>query len=201
MKLSLVFAAAALASLAFGAAGGAHEHHEAPAPGEPTGASLYNLDSTWASQDGARVPLRGFAGKPVVAAMGYTTCKDMCPAIVADMMWIEKHLAPAEADRVRFVFFSFDPAADTPERLKLYAEGHGLDPARWTLLTAGDDDVRELAAALGVGYRPDEQGGFDHSAVLSLLDRKGEIVLQQRETLPSSEALLAKLKELLSAMD
>jgi SCO1/SenC len=128
--------------------------------------------------------------------MGYTTCKDICPAIVADMMWIEKHLPPAEADRVRFVFFSFDPAADTPERLRLYAEGHGLDPARWTLLTADDDAVRELAAALGVGYRPDEQGGFDHSAVISLIDPKGEIVFQQRGTQPSSEALLAKLTEL-----
>jgi hypothetical protein len=37
--------------------------------------------------------------------------------------------------------------------------------------------VGELAAALGVGYRPDGQGGLDHAAVISLLDAKREIVL------------------------
>ena len=87
--------------------------------------------------------------------MGYTTCRDICPAIVVDMMWIEKHLPPGAADRVRFAFFSFDPEADTPERLRLYADGHGLDLGRWTLLRGDDDAVRELAAALGRRLPPE----------------------------------------------
>ena len=62
-------------------------------------ASVYNLDSKWTTQDGADVALASLGGKPVVAAMGYTTCKDMCPAIVADMMWIDKHLPPDAASR------------------------------------------------------------------------------------------------------
>ena len=198
MRLALIIAACAPASLALGAPSSAHEHHDAVAAIEPTGASLYNLDQTWTAQDGARVPLRALAGKPVVAAMGYTTCKDICPAIVVDMMWIEKHLAPAEAERVRFAFFSLDPAADTPERLELYAEAHGLASARWTLLRADDDAVRELAQALGVGYRPNGQAGFDHSAAISLIDEKGEIVFQQRGTRASSDELLDKLKALLA---
>jgi protein SCO1/2 len=199
MRRTLVIAAAAVAALALGAAPRALElHNLAAAATMPTGASLYNLDERWTSQEGARVPLRALAGKPVVAAMGYTTCKNICPAIVADMMWIEKHLTPAEAERVRFAFFSLDPTADTPERLKLYAEGHGLVAARWTLLTADDDAVRELAQALNIGYRPDGQGGFGHSAVISLIDAKGEIVFQQRGPAASSEELLGKLRALLS---
>ena len=79
---------------------------------------------------------------------------------------------------MRFAFFSFDSEADTPERLKLYADGHRLD--RWTLLRADDDATRELAAALGVGYKPDGHGGFEHAGVISLLDRNGEIVFQQQ---------------------
>ena len=74
-------------------------------PAAPSSASLYNLDSTWTNQDGESVALDSLAGKPVVAAMGYTTCKDICPAIVANMMSIEKHLPPDAADRVRFAFF------------------------------------------------------------------------------------------------
>ena len=150
--------------------------------GDPalSSASAYNLDSKWTTQDGVSVALVSFAAKPVVAAMGYTTCRDICPATVADMMWIEKHLPADTADRVHFAFFSFDSEAGTPERLRLYAESHGLDLSRWTFLRADDDAARELAAALGVGYPPNGQGDFDHAAVISLLDEKGEIAFQQR---------------------
>ena len=68
------------------------------AQGQPSGRSIYNLDEPWTTQEGVSAPLASLAGKPVVAAMGYTTCKDMCPAIVADMMWIEKHLPAGAAD-------------------------------------------------------------------------------------------------------
>lgn len=164
----------------------------------PSSASVYNLDARWTTQDGANVTLGSFAGKPIVAAMGYATCTDICPAIVIDMSWIEKHLPPDMADRVRFAFFSFDSEADTPERLKLYAESHGLDLSHWTLLRANDDAARELAAALGVGYRPNGQGGFEHAAVISLLDEKGEIVVQQRGAEASADDLLAKLVSMAS---
>ena len=166
----------------------------APLPGT----SVYNLGSQWVTQDGARIALSSLSGKPVVAAMGYADCKYMCPAIVADMMWIDKHLPPGAASRVEFVFFTFDSVADTPERLRLYADGHGLDLGHWMLLGADDDAVRELAAALGVGYRPDGAGGFDHTAVISLLDEQGEIVFQQRGTQASSDEFLGKLKTLLA---
>jgi len=200
MRHRLLFAAAAAALPAFFAGPAvAHDmqHMTMEAPGEPTSASLFNLESTWTNEDGANVPLGALSGKPVVAAMGYTSCKDICPAIVADMMWIEKHLPPDAAGRVRFAFFSIDSKVDTPAKLKAYADEHGFDPARWTLFHGDDDAVRELAAALGVGYRPDGQGGFDHAAVISLIDGKGEIVFQQRGTQASSDELLAALNSLL----
>jgi protein SCO1 len=167
----------------------------------PSGASLANLESTWTTQDGASFSLADLAGKEVVLAMGYATCKDMCPAIVADMMLIEKHLPSGAGDRVRFAFFSFDSEADTPERLRLYAESHGLDPSRWTLLHGYDDAVRELAAALDVPFRPNDQNGFDHAAVISLLNGRGEIVFQQRGVQTSSDELLARLNTMLSAKE
>jgi protein SCO1 len=164
-----------------------------------SGTSLYNLDSKWVTQDGGRIALSSLGGKPLIAAMGYTYCKAICPAIVADMMWIDKHLPSGAANRVQFAFISFDSIGEAPERLKLYAEGHGLDMSRWVLLSGDDDAVRELAAALGVSYRPDGQGGFDHAAVISLLDAKGEIVFQQRGAQASPDELLAKLTSLIAA--
>jgi protein SCO1/2 len=200
MRHRWLFAAAGAAQLglyALPAVAHDMQHMTMEATGAPTSASLFNLESMWANEDGANVPLGALSGKPVVAAMGYTSCKDICPAIVSDMMWIEKHLPPDAAARVRFAFFSIDSKVDTPAKLKAYADQHGFDPARWTLFHGDDDAVRELAAALAVGYRPDGQGGFDHSAVISLIDENGEIVFQQRGTQAGSEELLAALNGLL----
>jgi protein SCO1 len=158
--------------------------------------SLYNLDQTWTRQDGGPVKLAQLGGKLVVAAMGYTTCKDLCPAIVADMAWIERRLPDSAKPRVEFVFFSFDSEADSPERLRLYADGHGLDLDHWMLLGSNPDNVRELAAALSVGYRRDDAGGFNHQSVITLLDERGEIVMQQRGVQADSRELLEKLTAL-----
>ena len=197
MTIRSMLAAAALMLIAASAPAGAHEDAAASLPGT----SLYNLDSQWVTQDGARIALVSLMGNLVVAAMGYAECKDICPAVVADMMWIDKHLPPGAAGRVEFVFVTFDSVADTPERLRLYADGHGLDLKHWLLLGADDDAVRELAAALGVGYRPDGQGGFNHTAVISLLDAKGNIVFQQRGAEARSDELLAEVNALLGAQD
>ncbi len=193
MTIRAAFAAIALALLA-----GAAALAPASAESAPSGASLFNLEAKWTNQDGAPTALAALGGRPTIIAMGYTTCRDICPAIVADMMWLEKHLPPGAAARVRFVFVSFDSEADTPERLTLYAASHGLDLARWTLLEGDADAVRELAAALDVPYRANDQNGFDHAAVVTLLDAGGAIVFQQRGAQASSEALLAKVKELLA---
>ena len=56
----------------------------------------------------------------------------------------------------------------------------------------------QATAALGVAYRPDGQGGFDHADVISLLNSKGDIAFQQRGTQAASEELLDKLRALLS---
>jgi protein SCO1/2 len=192
---SIIAAAAIAALMGWTPAARAQNDAGAPLPGT----SLYNLDETWVNQDGKRAPLSSLRGKIVVAAMGYTTCKDMCPAVVADMMWIDKHLPPEAAKKVSFVFFTFDSVADSPERLQLYAEGHGLDLNRWTLFGSNDDTARELAAALGVAWRPDGAGGFDHTAVISLLDADGVIVFQQLGTQATSAELLANLKALVAA--
>jgi protein SCO1 len=205
MRFPTLLAVSVIATLAVGAAVIRAEEptrHLVQANGAaPPEASVYNLDSRWTTQDGASVALASFSGRPVVAAMGYTTCKGICPAIVADMMWIEKHLPAGAAARVRFAFFSFDSEADTPERLKLYADSHGLDLERWTLLRGDDDAVRELSAALDVPFRPNDQNGFEHAAVISLLDAKGELVFQQRGAQASSDELMAKLRGLLPASD
>lgn len=195
--------AAALAVLAPVGAG-AHDHdhmsHDHMAPMEAakplSGTSIYNLDASWTDQDGHEVTLASLRGTPVVMAMAYTSCKDICPMIVANMTAIEDQAKEQSAGNVRFALFSLDPAVDTPERLKAYAKERGLDPAHWTLFHGDDKAVRALAAVLGVRYRRDAGGGFDHSAIISLVDAEGNIVFQQPDAQVNAADVAKKIAAL-----
>jgi protein SCO1/2 len=177
----------------------AHDHQhmmEMQAAQPLSGASLYNLASHWTDQDGKTVDLKSLRGKKVVAAMAYTSCKDICPLITANMVAIENAAKARNIQNIHFAFFSLDPAVDTPARLKAYAAEHGLDPAEWSLYHGDDKAVRDLAASLGVRYRRDDKGGIDHSAAISLLDDKGEIVFQKLDTKLDADEFVAKIEAL-----
>jgi protein SCO1 len=192
----------ALSLLSLPAAVLAHDHDrtsQMQAAESLPGTSIYHLISSWTDQDGKRVSLQSLRGGPVVVAMGYASCKDICPMIVADMMAIEDGAKEASLPRIRFAFFSLDSAVDSPERLKAYARDRGLDLADWTLFSGDEKAVRELAAVLGVRYRRDADGGFDHSAIISILDGDGRIVAQQLDVQANTEEMLRKIAALFKA--
>ena len=176
-----------------------HRSHMMKAAEPLPGMSIYNLTSSWTNQDGKRVNLESLRGQPVVVAMGYTSCKDICPMIVADMVAIEDRAKEVALPPVRFAFFSFDSAVDTPERLTTYAKDRSLDLANWTLFNGDEAAVRELAAVLGVRYRRDASGGFDHSAIISILDADGRIVAQQLDVQANTEEMVKKISALFKA--
>ncbi len=139
--------------------------------------SVYDLGSTFTDQAGAARPLADMGGKVRVVAMIYASCSHTCPLIISDLKRLEGTLGARAAD-VDFTLVTLDPANDTPEKLAAFAESSRLEAPRWTLLTAGEDEVLELAAALGVRYRPmgDE---IAHSNVYLVLDQAGTIVHRQ----------------------
>jgi protein SCO1/2 len=197
MRAAIFLLAFAISVFPWPASVRAHDHDHMMKAAEPlSGTSIYNLTSSWTDQDGKRVMLDSLRGQPVVAAMAYTSCPDICPMIVADMIAIEDRAKEVSLKGIRFAFFSLDPAIDTPERLTAYAKDHGLDPAHWTLYRGDDKAVRELAAALGVRYRRDASGGFDHSAIITILDADGTIVAQQPDAQANTEEMVKKLTAL-----
>lgn len=141
--------------------------------------SLYQLDSLWTSDVNRQVRLGVLQGRPQVLAMFFTSCQYACPIIVHDMKRIQETLPQAVRDTVDFVLVSFDTDRDTPVVLREYRQRQDLEPAHWTLLTGKPDDVRELAALLGVKYQKDARGQFSHSNVITILNPQGEIAFQQ----------------------
>lgn len=157
-------------------------HHAAASPhssaggvGEPADMSVYHLEGEWTdARDSTRTLGDALAGRVQVLALVYTSCALACPAVIADMKRIE-----AATGDAGFVLVSIDPARDTPERLRVFAEGSRLSPERWTLLTGNDDDLLELSAVLGVRYRRISNTDFMHSNMLTVLDAEGRIVHRQ----------------------
>jgi protein SCO1/2 len=147
--------------------------------GAATDQSLYQLDSVWTSDVGREVKLGVLRGRVQVVAMFFTHCEYACPIIVEDMKRIERALPAVFRERVDFLLVSFDSERDTPEALRAFRDNRKLAVAHWTLLRGREDDVRELAALLGINYQRDARGQFAHSNVIHVFNREGEVIAQQ----------------------
>ncbi len=183
----------------------AHHHHgsqqnlDQDRPQPLSGESIYNLDSTWTSQDGKQIKLSTLQGRPVVVAMVYTSCQAACPMTISDLKRIEEALPVAAKGQVRFAVFSFDSKRDTPARLKEFVKARSLDTNRWTLFHGDPSAVRKLSAVLGIRYKKDKNGDFDHSNVITILDKSGAIAHQQVGLRQDPKEAVAKLIELSGA--
>ncbi|MDD2763000.1 MAG: SCO family protein [Opitutaceae bacterium] len=141
--------------------------------------SIYQLEATWITDAGKPFRLEELRGRPVVLAMFFASCGYACPRIVNDMTQIRQTLAPAVRDHAVFVLVSFDDERDTVAALHAYREAHELASTNWMLLRGAPGDIRELAAVLGVSYKKNALGMFDHSNLITVLSPEGEITHQR----------------------
>lgn len=160
------------------------------------GDSIYNIASEWTTQNGKTVRLESLRGRPVVVAMIYLNCPDVCPLIAENMQRIEADLPKPISEDVEFALFSFDSSRDTPDKLKTYASARGLDLRHWTLYRSSDMAARELAAALDVTFRRTEEGAFDHSVMISLLNADGVVVYRQIGLTGDTKDFVSRIKAL-----
>jgi protein SCO1/2 len=123
-------------------------------------------------RSGAAVRDADLAGSVWIAGFVFTRCPDVCPALTAHMRALQQALANGAP--VRLVSFSVDPAHDTPEVLRGYAERAGAEPG-WLFLTGSRDAIATL---LRDGFRlafADDgppAAPITHSDRLVLVDRE-----------------------------
>ena len=171
----------------------------------PTGSAMdgviYELESTWHTQDGAAIQLEDLEGKVRVVAMGYTSCMYACPRIIADLKHIQGELSEKEKDPdyLGFSFISIDPKNDTPARMKQLEKDYDFDPKSWLLLTGDEDGVLELAVALGMKYRKTSAMDFAHSNIITVLAPDGRIAYQTSEIGEDISKTLAAIRQNLEA--
>lgn len=156
---------------------GHHQHHgETLAAAAPlTKESLYQTELSWVNQHNETIELADLRGKPVIVTMIYASCNTACPVLVQDIRRIEQQLGDAAAD-TQVLVVSFDHENDTPERLAEFAEQQRANKDGWHFVTGSASDIRTWAALVGIRYRQNPNGGYDHSNVIGVLNAEGELV-------------------------
>jgi protein SCO1/2 len=149
----------------------------APLPGE----SVYQLPLPLTDQAGRTRDWRTRRGRPQLVSMFYTSCRYVCPLIVDSGKAMERALTPAQQQNIDLLLISLDPRNDTPAALQSIVAKRHLDTSRWTLAAPRAQEVRSVAGVLGIRYRELEDGGFNHSTALVLLDRDGRIVARSEK--------------------
>lgn len=143
--------------------------------------SVYQLPLPLTDQHGRTADWRSRRGRPQLVSMFYTSCQYICPLIVDSGKAIEHALDANQRSRLGILLISMDPARDDPPALRAVADKRKLDPQRWTLAAPRSDDVRKVAAALGIRYRQLADGEFNHTSMLVLLDADGRILARTEQ--------------------
>jgi protein SCO1/2 len=127
-------------------------------------------------QSGQTVTEKSLAGRPTIIFFGFTHCPDICPTALFDMSEVLRAMGP-DADKVNAYFVSVDPERDTPAAMKDYLSS--FDP-HLKGLTGSVDEIAKVTTAYRVYAKkvPLKDGDYtmDHTALIYLMDRKGNFV-------------------------
>lgn len=114
-------------------------------------------------------------GKILVIDFIFTTCSSVCPRITANMSDLQKSFIKKNPDLVQFVSVTVDPARDSVQALRAYADRFHADHDRWWFLTGDQEEIFRFAREeLGLKLQPADAnpGQFDHSEKFVLIDSR-----------------------------
>ncbi len=148
-------------------------------------------------QNAARLTNEDLRGKIVLYNFTYTQCAGTCPQTSDTMRALQSRLGEIDSGDIplMLVTISFDPARDTPERLRAYANQVGADAKVWRIATG---DATRLKYALGGGfnlyYAPNPDGTFTFDPLFVLVDGWGIIRAFYKNANPSLDRLMRDLR-------
>jgi protein SCO1/2 len=153
-------------------------------------------DHTLRDTQGQPFHLRNLRGKPLVISLIYTSCHHVCPLItrnVAEKMEIAQDALGNDAFTV--ITVGFDWRVDTPERMRTYANGQGIDIPGWHFLSGDAATIAALSDDLGFQFFPSAKG-FDHLSQTTVVDANGVVYRQIYGVDFDTQTFVEPLKEL-----
>ena len=128
---------------------------------------------TFTNQLGKLVSADSLKGKVLVVDYFFTRCPNPCPTLTRNMKKMQDAFLKTDS-LVHFISFSVDPARDTVEALKRYADKYKVRHSNWWFLTGDKKAIYDLAynefkAATIDGGEIDT--AFLHTSKFYLLDK------------------------------
>jgi protein SCO1/2 len=146
-------------------------------------------DFSLRDQDGRRVTMREYRGRPVIVTFLYSTCHDTCPA---EAQQVKGALDDVGHD-VPALAISVKPTDDTPANARRFNAKQGMTGRlRWVL--GGEEQLQRLWKGFAILPQTPER---EHMARLVLVDRRG----MQRVGFPASQLTPERLAHDLRAIE
>jgi protein SCO1/2 len=128
---------------------------------------------TW---NGKPVRIGDYRGKAVLVTFVYTSCPDVCPVIINNLVRVRERLGP-DAKRLKIVAVSVDPSGDTPTAVKRFLTARRA-MGRVDYLIGSRRQLEAAWARWGIAARVDKDDPHlvEHSGVIWGVDPKGRRV-------------------------
>jgi protein SCO1 len=144
--------------------------------------SLYQFDVPLQTAEGRQRRFADASSGARIVTLFYADCPMVCPLTIDTLKRLDAALSPTERAKLGYLLITLDPEHDDPAALSRVARERKIARDGWTLARASAADTRKLAAALGIQYRALNDGEFQHSSVLVLLDAQGRVVTRSGVT-------------------
>ena len=145
------------------------------APGKLWAAPAFSLTD----QAGQTLTNQDLLGKVWVADFFFTHCPGICIMLSANMRDLHEELSRRpDQGGVQLISFSLDPARDTPEVLREYAQALDAEPDTWAFLRGSQEEIWQLSETgfrLSVSASGDQANPIAHTGNLVLVDQQGVI--------------------------
>ena len=128
------------------------------------------------NQNEKKISDKDYLGKVYVVEFFFSTCPTICPKMNESMLQLQEEYYGNPKFGIASI--TIDPATDTPQVLKEHAEVLGVKHYNWHFLTGDKDYIYNLANKgfnLYAGQNNKAAGGFEHSGLFALVDKKGNI--------------------------
>jgi protein SCO1/2 len=127
-------------------------------------------------QNNEKISNETYLGKVYVIKFFFTTCPSICPIMNKNMVVIQNDFFGNPNFGIASI--SINPEYDTSEVLKEHAKQIGVKSSNWHLLTGDKQYIFNIANKgfnLYAGENKNVNGGFEHSGLFALIDKKGNI--------------------------
>ena len=140
---------------------------------------------TLTNQDGKRISTKDFKGKAWALTFIYARCPlpDYCIKMSTNFSDAALQIMKSDVkDKYRLLSISFDPANDTPEKLRKYGQGYLGKDAKpdfsvWQLAAGSDAEVKKIANFFGLRYETDanDKTIINHSLRTAVISPEGKV--------------------------